>query len=53
MHISKCDICEKEIKDGKIAVGVGYLVRADLCEKCGGPIIAFLKKHKLLGENKP
>ena len=33
--------------------GQGYSDRADLCERCGAPVLSFLKKHKLVKENNP
>jgi len=48
MYVSKCDKCKKEISDKKITVDFGHLVRVDLCEKCGSPVVLFLKKSKLL-----
>jgi NAD-dependent SIR2 family protein deacetylase len=48
MYVSKCDKCEKEIKDKKITVDFDRSIRVDLCEKCGEPVISFLKKSKLL-----
>lgn len=49
MHVTKCDKCKKEItdRDRRITAGVGWST-VELCEKCGGPIVAFLKKLKLL-----
>jgi hypothetical protein len=53
MRVTKCDLCKKEIEDKekRVSAGIGWGV-VELCEKCGGPVVAFLKKHKLLGENK-
>jgi len=51
MHVTKCDKCKKEIteREKKITAGIGWHA-AELCEKCGKPVILFLKKHKLLAE---
>ncbi len=27
---------------------VGYFPKAELCEKCGAPIVRFLEKHKFV-----
>jgi len=51
MRIVKCDLCKKKIKGEPIIAGASYLRTVDLCEKCGTPIKAFLKKNKL-GEPK-
>ena len=48
MHITKCDICKKQIKEEPIIVGANYWEKKELCEKCGAPILRFLKKHKLI-----
>lgn len=49
MHVTKCDKCKKEIKatEKKITAGIGWNV-AELCEKCGEPVVSFLKKSRLL-----
>lgn len=52
MNITKCDICHEEIERDE-EVCVGYLMplpRYSLCLKCAKPIIAFLQKNKLIGE---
>ena len=48
MLVTKCDSCKKEIKkrDERIVVGLGW-PEFSFCGRCGKPIIAFLKKHKL------
>ena len=47
--VTKCDLCKKNIKDDEtITIRVGFSLRAELCEKCGVPIIKFLKKHKFI-----
>jgi len=53
MMVIKCDLCKKNVKDDKtITIRVGFSSRAELCEKCGAPIIKFLKRRKLIKENK-
>jgi hypothetical protein len=49
MLVRKCDSCKKEIKKGndEVVVGLGWPTYS-LCSRCGKPIIAFLKKRKLL-----
>jgi rRNA maturation endonuclease Nob1 len=49
MFVHKCDNCKKEIKQLNEAVvaGIGF-PEFSFCEHCGKPIIAFLKKGKLL-----
>ena len=46
MRIIKCDLCRKKVKGSPIIAGTGYLETVELCEKCGLPIIKFLKKNK-------
>lgn len=46
--IRKCDLCKKEIKEKPLEAGYGFIVRAELCGKCGDPILKFLKKHKFI-----
>jgi hypothetical protein len=48
MRISKCDLCKKEIKKEPIIVWVGFFPQVELCERCGAPILKFLKKHKFI-----
>jgi hypothetical protein len=48
MRILKCDLCKKEIKKEPIVAGVGFFPQIELCEKCGAPILKFLKKHKFI-----
>jgi DNA-directed RNA polymerase subunit RPC12/RpoP len=53
MFVYKCDICKKEIKNGdetKVSPP-GELSGPMFCQPCAKPILAFLKKHKLLQEN--
>ena len=48
MLVRKCD-CKKEIKkdNEEVVVGVRWPTYS-FCTRCGKPIIAFLKKRKLL-----
>jgi hypothetical protein len=50
MFITKCDICGKEISNDKTATaGYGRLLsHYSFCDTCGKPIVAFLKKNKLM-----
>ena len=52
MTITKCDICHKTIQnnDYVIAGDKGFLTRFSFCNKCGAPIILFLKKNDLIDE---
>ena len=52
MRVLKCDLCKKNIKDKPITAGFDFLVRVDLCEKCGKSIKNFLKKHKFIKKEK-
>jgi len=54
MHITKCDICKKQLKDrnDSVRAGIGLFREKDLCPDCGKPILNFLKKHKLIKEEK-
>ncbi|MEK7128144.1 MAG: hypothetical protein AAB933_01095 [Patescibacteria group bacterium] len=53
MNVRKCDICKKEIKmEDSVKAGVGYFADKEFCSKCGKPILDFLKKRKLLDEDK-
>ena len=52
MWVTKCDLCKKKIKDKPITAGVGFFSKAELCEKCGAPILRFLKRHKLTESKK-
>jgi hypothetical protein len=49
MLIRKCDVCKKEIKKGdqEIVVMMGWH-QFSFCAGCGRPILAFLRKRKLL-----
>jgi len=50
MRIIKCDLCKKKISGKPVIAGVGFFPEAELCEKCGAPILRFLKKHKFIKE---
>jgi len=53
MFVYKCDICKKEINQDRKEISVtppGKLSAFMFCEKCGKPVLVFLKKHKLLKE---
>jgi hypothetical protein len=49
MLVHKCDNCKKEIKkgDAEVVAGLGW-PNYSFCTPSGKPIIAFLKKRKLL-----
>jgi|GEM_PF-2009210 len=50
MTIYKYDACKKEIKDYRTMVGIAYrsiMPTCSLCEKCGEPILALLRKYGL------
>jgi len=49
MLVKKCDNCKKEIKKGddELVVGLGW-PNYSFCRRCGKPILAFLKKRRLL-----
>lgn len=52
MNITKCDMCHKIIESDS-QVSVGYLSAFPhfaFCLKCAKPVVAFLKKNNLLGE---
>ena len=53
MLVHKCDNCKKEIKsrDKEIIAGFAW-PQFSFCGRCGKPIIAFLKKRKLLQPDK-
>jgi len=48
MFVTKCDICEKEIKGDAVYISVGrYRFSAEsLCLKCGKPVADALNKIK-------
>ena len=50
MNITKCDICKKVIKGESLMAGRGFFSgeKVEMCEKCGAPVLKFLKKHKIL-----
>jgi len=52
MTMTKCDICKKAIKDDSITVSRGFGSRVELCQKCGIPVIKFLKRKKLIKPEK-
>jgi rRNA maturation endonuclease Nob1 len=52
MNLTKCDICGKKLKNKPVKAGIGYFADKDFCSKCGKPILDFLKKYKLLDEEK-
>jgi hypothetical protein len=49
MIVEKCDLCKKELPRGEYvrAGDQGIFGQYSFCEKCAGPILAFLKKHHL------
>jgi hypothetical protein len=47
MTIKKCDLCKKKIIGEVVEASFGYRTRAELCGKCGSPVLSFLKKNKL------
>jgi len=52
VFIKQCDICKKKIKGCPIRAGADSFSDKDFCLKCGKPILDFLKKHKLVKEEK-
>lgn len=52
MMITKCDLCKKKITGEPVIAGVGYFPKTELCEKCGSPILKFLKRHKFIEKQK-
>lgn len=52
MRVTKCDLCKKKIKSKPITAGVGFFPNAELCERCGAPILKFLKRHKFIESKK-
>ena len=47
--IHKCDACKKQIaRDRTVIDTANYSDRFELCSKCAAPILAILKKYKLL-----
>lgn len=49
MFVYKCDICKKEIKDQEVTVRASQ--SNAFCRDCAKPVLAFLKKHKLVEKN--
>ena len=52
MNVHKCDICKKKVEMDSVKAGVGYFADKEFCLKCGKPILDFLRKNKLLKEEK-
>ncbi len=52
MIIFKSDSCKKKVDKRFINVSYGFLNSIELCEKCGAPILKFLKKNKLIETKK-
>jgi hypothetical protein len=54
MTITKFDFCKKQIRDEKHAVtlsqGVYRFGGTTLYFKCGLPVVAFMRRHKLLSD---
>lgn len=48
MRVIKCDLCKKKIKSEPITAGFGFFPKAELCKKCGAPILKFLRKYKFI-----
>jgi len=48
MREIKCDLCKKKVKEKPVIAGRGILDWVELCEKCGAPILEFLKKNKFI-----
>ena len=48
MHVTKCDLCKKIIKNEPIKAGLGVIPKTELCWTCAAPIIKFLKQYQLL-----
>jgi len=46
MRVTKCDLCKRNVKGEPVTAGIGFFPTVELCEKCGYPILKFLKKHK-------
>ena len=41
-------MCKKKITGEPVIAGTGFLSRIELCEKCGLPILKFLRKYKFI-----
>ncbi len=52
MNVTKCDICKKTLKSNPVRAGIGFFPKNEFCLDCGKPILDFLKKHKLIKEEK-
>lgn len=54
MHITKCDICHKQIKnrESEITVSAGFWDNHSFCFSCGKSILLFLKKKGFLKDKK-
>lgn len=52
MRILKCDVCKKIINGDPVRAEVGFRSQAELCHKCGLPVLKLLKKYKFLKEEK-
>jgi hypothetical protein len=52
MNVKKCDICKKSIEGHPVRAGADFFSDKDFCSKCGKPVLDFLKKHKLVKEEK-
>jgi len=52
MRVIKCDLCKKKIKEKPVIAGIGILDQVELCEKCGAPILEFLKRYKFISVDK-
>jgi len=50
VNIIKCDICKKKLQGDPVKAGVGFWSNKDFCQKCGKPILDFLKKYKFIKE---
>ncbi len=50
MFVYKCDLCKREIKESKemVTAGIGHGSGYSLCARCGKPLLAWLRKRKLL-----
>ena len=52
MRVIKCDLCKKNIKGEAVTAGVGFFPKAELCEKCGKPILKFLRRYRFIEREK-
>ena len=53
MRVIKCDLCKKKIKGEPVTAGIGFFPKIELCEKCGAPILKFLRKHRVFKKKQP